>query len=123
MRPTSLATAATCLALVLLGCGSAESQNLVPQGDPDRGRQLTIQYGCASCHAIPDVSSVREGIGPDLHSFRDQALIAGQFPNRPEELIPWLQNPQERIPGTVMPNLGLTEQDARDIAAFLYGDR
>jgi cytochrome c1 len=26
------------------------------------------------------------------------------------------------IPGNAMPDTGLTEQDARDIAAYLYGD-
>jgi cytochrome c1 len=35
-------------------------------------------------------------------------------------LILWLQNPQAVEPGTVMPNLGLTEIEARDIAAYLY---
>jgi len=33
-----------------------------------------------------------------------------------------LRSPQSVIPGNAMPNTGLTEEDARDIAAYLYGD-
>ncbi|RWZ67996.1 cytochrome c [Labedella populi] len=90
-------------------------------GDPERGRAAVLEYGCASCHSLPDVASVDDdSIAPDLHGFDDRDHIAGQIPNRAEELIAWLQDPQSIEPGTLMPDLGVTEQDAQDIAAYLY---
>jgi cytochrome c len=34
--------------------------------------------------------------------------------------VAWLRNPKAIEQGTAMPNLGLTEQQARDIASYLY---
>ncbi|GAA1146046.1 c-type cytochrome [Nesterenkonia lutea] len=119
-------TAAMILALagtaVLSACGTAEEAEPrpVPGGDPEAGRAAILEYGCASCHVIDDVDSVASSFGPDLTDFGEELYIAGQLPNRPEELIRWIQTPQEIQPGTAMPNMGVTEQDARDIAAFLY---
>ena len=48
-----------------------------------------------------------------------RAVIAGVLPNTPENLVRWLRAPQEVSPHNAMPDLGLTERDARDIAAFL----
>jgi cytochrome c len=107
---------------MLPACGSDEQQTTqpVPGGDPDHGRAAIMQYGCTSCHSVPGVGSVADGIGPDLAGLADRRLLAGQVPNRPENLLRWLQDPQELAPGTVMPDMGVTEKDARDIAAYLY---
>jgi cytochrome c len=112
---------AAILLLALAGCGPDEPEaGPVRDGNPEAGRTAILQHGCASCHTIPGVASVNRTVGPDLTGFDDQLYIAGQLPNRPEELIRWIQNPQEIVPGTAMPNMGITEQDARDIAAYLY---
>jgi cytochrome c2 len=37
-------------------------------------------------------------------------------------MVRWLMHPQALIPGTGMPELGMTERDARDIAAYLYAE-
>ena len=42
------------------------------------------------------------------------------FPNDPHHLVRWVMTPQEMKPGTAMPDLGLSEQQARDVAAYLY---
>lgn len=116
----------TSFILVFSGCTLIDTTDepveaeSVPGGDPERGRMAVLEHGCASCHTIPDVESVSRTIGPDLTDFHQQLYIAGQLPNRPEELIRWIQNPQEIVPGSAMPNMGITEEDARDIAAFLY---
>jgi cytochrome c len=116
--------AALALAVLLTACGArgaAEGEQLVPDGDAARGQEVIRQYGCTGCHAVPGVASVDDGVGPDLHDLSDERYLAGQVPNRPEELIRWLQDPQDVEPGTLMPDMGVTEQDARDIAAYLYG--
>ena len=116
----ALATVGAAL-LLLTACAQPDpATSRVPDGDPQRGRELVVQYGCASCHALPDVPSVENGVGPDLHDLENRRYIAGQVPNRPEELVRWIRNPQAVVPGTAMPDVGVTEEDARDIAAYLY---
>jgi cytochrome c1 len=45
--------------------------------------------------------------------------LAGVLTNTPEHMIEWLRNPQWISPLSAMPDLGVTERDARDIAAYL----
>lgn len=110
--------------LFVASCGGAQGEQrhaAIPGGDAEAGREKIVQFGCVSCHAVPGVPSVTRGVGPDLEGFEDQLYISGQIPNRPEELIRWLLDPQALIPGTAMPSSGLSEQDARDIAAYVLG--
>jgi cytochrome c1 len=50
-----------------------------------------------------------------------RTYLAGFLPNTPENMVKWLTDPQELAPESAMPDLGVTESDARDIAAYLYG--
>lgn len=78
-------------------------------------------YGCVSCHAIPGVAAPMESeVGPPLDRYGHRVYIVGRMPNTPANLVAWLRTPQQYEPGGVMPNLGVTERDARDIAAYLY---
>lgn len=89
-------------------------------GDPARGRAVYAAYGCSSCH-ITDPLSIRRGeVGPRLDRFANRGLIAGALPNTEANLIRYLVNPQQEVPRTAMPNLNVTGEDARDIAAYLY---
>lgn len=92
----------------------------VPGGDPERGRAAITAMGCAACHAVPGVREADALVGPPLDRFARRAIIAGRHPNRPEILIEWIMNPQDMNPGSGMPDMGVTEQVARDIAAYLY---
>ena len=58
-------------------------------------------------------------VGPPLAGIGTRAFIAGVLPNTPDTMIQWLRSPQSISPQNVMPNLGVTEQDAADIAAYL----
>jgi cytochrome c1 len=40
--------------------------------------------------------------------------------NTPPNLVRWIREPQAVVPGNAMPNMGVSEVDARDIAAYLY---
>lgn len=109
------------LCLALAGCGEApEPRPAVQGGDPDRGRTAILGYGCVSCHVIPGLPEARARVGPDLDDLATRRIIAGQHPNQPEVLVRWLQEPQTMRPGSGMPEMGVSEQDARDIAAYLY---
>jgi cytochrome c len=107
--------------LALLGaCSRRTPDTPVPGGDPARGKIQIAAYGCGSCHVIPGVSGARGLVGPPLTQFAYRAFIAGEAPNNSEFLIRWITVPQSIEPGTAMPNLGVSEGQARDIAAYLY---
>ena len=109
------------LLLVVLGAGCRRAQaTLVDGGDPRRGRQDLIGFGCGSCHTIGGVPGAQGKVGPPLDGIGERSMIAGEAPNTPENLIRWIENPQAIEPNTAMPNLGVGPQSARDIAAYLY---
>ena len=53
-------------------------------------------------------------------THRQSDVYAGVLPNTPENMLRWLQNPPVVDPLTAMPNVGVTEADARDMAGYLY---
>jgi cytochrome c1 len=82
---------------------------------------LTIQRaGCGSCHLIPGVPNSDGLVGPPLDHFANRRIVAGLLPNTPDHLVRWLRFPQSVVPGNVMPDTGLSEEQARDVAAYLY---
>jgi cytochrome c2 len=89
-------------------------------GEPGIGKQVMQQYGCASCHTIPGIPGARALVGPSLEHIASRMYIAGVLPNTPENMLRWLQNPLAVDPLTAMPNLGVTEADARHMAGYLY---
>ncbi len=91
----------------------------MPQADPERGRLAMNRTGCGSCHRIPGVWP--EGsVGPSLEAFAQQTLIAGRLPNRADVLAEFVRDAPRYVPGTGMPAMPLTEEEARDVAAYLY---
>ncbi|WP_343731348.1 c-type cytochrome [Duganella sp.] len=92
----------------------------VAGGDVRRGQLLLAQYQCGACHRIAGVESARGQVGPPLDSFGRRSYIAGSLPNAPETLVRWLVDPPALKPGTTMPAMGVSEQDARHMAAYLY---
>jgi cytochrome c len=92
-------------------------------GDPDRGVSAIGTYGCGSCHTIPGVRGATAMVGPPLTQIARRSYLAGQLPNTPANMVRWIQHPRQVEPGTAMPEMNVTEQDAKDIAAYLYGLR
>ena len=93
----------------------------VPAGDASRGRSLILAYGCRACHTVPGLPSLADnGVGPPLTDFAERKYIAGVVPNRPENLVGWLQNPPAFAADTAMPDMGITRAEASDIARYLY---
>lgn len=92
----------------------------VEGGDARRGAEVIGQYGCGSCHTIPGVRDATGLVGPPLLWWSRRTYIAGELPNTPENLVHWIRSPQSVEPHTAMPTLGLSDQQARDAAAYLY---
>lgn len=89
-------------------------------GDAAAGRQALQQYLCATCHVIGGIPGATRHVGPPLDGIARRQYIAGVLPNTPANLAHWIRKPTEIDPLSAMPDLGVTEKDARDIAAFLY---
>lgn len=89
-------------------------------GNPRRGRDLVAEYGCDTCHTIPGVRSARGLVGPPLTSIGARIYIGGHVPNTPLNMMSWIQHPHAHEPHTAMPEMGVSDANARDLAAFMY---
>ena len=109
--------------LLLLGtaCDAEDPATLkVVGGDPQRGRAVVLEAGCGACHVIPGVRGAVSWVGPPLTEWSRRGYVGGRLPNAPENLVAWLIDPASISPGSAMPALGLTDTQARDVAAFLF---
>lgn len=84
-----------------------------------RGARAINQYACVTCHAIPGIVGSNAPVGPPLAGVGSRLMLGGVLPNSPENMVRWLRDPQKFAPLSAMPDLGVTEHDARDIAAYL----
>lgn len=122
----SLARTAVILGALLLpitaceGGRSEVAHVIVVGGDPERGTAVIQDVGCGACHTIPGIDDADGAVGPPLHFWARRSYIAGAVPNTPGNLVRWIMNAHSIEPGTAMPNLNVTEQQARDVAAYLY---
>lgn len=114
-----LLLAAASLASVA-GCDSRTPMLSVPGGDAGRGEFLVQRYGCVACHTVPGIASVGANVGPPLTHIAERGYLAGLLPHTVENMILWLRDPPAVDADTAMPDLGISEAEARDIAAFLY---
>jgi mono/diheme cytochrome c family protein len=91
------------------------------EAEPDaaRGSRAVRQYACVTCHRIPGIVGPNAPVGPPLDGIGSRTILAGLLPNTFENMVRWLRDPQEVNPGSAMPDLGVSERDARDIAAYL----
>ncbi|WP_114943073.1 c-type cytochrome [Microvirga calopogonii] len=94
-----------------------------PKDAAQRGRVAILQYACETCHVIPGIRGPDAHVGPPLAGIAGQVYIAGVLRNTPDHMIKWLRDPQQVDPLSAMPNLGVSENDARDIATYLYALR
>jgi mono/diheme cytochrome c family protein len=101
------------------GKAEREQDDELQRPDPRRGRKALEQYGCIACHEIPALVGPEARLGPTLHGIGARRYIGGVLPNTPQNMVRWLRNPKAFSPNTAMPALGVTERDARDIAAHL----
>jgi cytochrome c len=119
-RRAACLLAATLAVLALEGCDPrAASSGDGSAGDPERGRRLIEQYQCGRCHVVPGVAAARGRLAVPLASMGLRSYIAGRVPNRPETLTQWIVDPPSLVPGTAMPRLGVSPEEAHHMAAYL----
>ncbi len=120
-----LAGAITVVALVAVPAWMSQQQSktvarVVTGGDPDRAPELLRRYGCAGCHTISGVSGADGEVGPPLSGLIHRVYVGGVATNTPDHLVQWITSPQSLSPQSVMPPSGISEAEARDVAAYLY---
>ena len=107
-------------ALTLAGCSKHLVGHAAERSGAERSApELMVQYGCPACHVIPHVPGAVGQVGPSLAGLAQRSYIAGTLPNTPENRVSWIMHPQHVRPGTAMPEMGVSEQDARRIQIFL----
>ncbi len=90
------------------------------EGDAVAGRAAIMEVSCGVCHVIPGIAGARGAVGPSLEHFAQRSFIGGVVPNRPAVLARWVRNAPSIAPDTAMPQLPLNDEEALDIAAYLY---
>jgi cytochrome c len=116
------------LLLLAVACNRDESAKALAQaeteaapiGDAERGKALTAQYGCNVCHVVPGIGGPQGSLGPSLAGLASRPAISfNTVQNTPENLAKYIQNPASLNPQSSMPPIGLTDVEAKDIAAYL----
>lgn len=99
----------------LAACGQAEDDAR------STAKRLIAEVGCGSCHVIPGIDWADSRVGPSLNNYHKRSYIVGLVPNNEENLVQFLMAPQSIHPDTAMPDLGLSQDQARIISRYLYG--
>ena len=123
MRFAYLTLVAFASVICLIGCDKdsvAQDANALTGGDWKKGATAIRDAGCASCHTIPGIHGADSHVGPPLTGISQRTYLAGILANTPENLVKWIQNPPGVDEKTAMPDMHLSESDARDIASYLY---
>ena len=90
-------------------------------GNPDNAPALLVRYGCAGCHVLSSVPQAVGNVGPALDNIARRHFVGGVLENSPENLIRWIVDPRAIDPQSAMPRTGITQEEARDVATYLYG--
>jgi len=105
--------------------GSATAAGGAPVVEPGSpaadGAQIIATKPCVGCHTIPGIPGATGTVGPNLNGVASRTKIAGGAVNNtgPDDLKKWILNPPALKPGTLMPNVGLTDDEATKIVAYL----
>src|SRR5207244_1249603 len=99
----------------------AQGAVLEPGSPAAEGAQIIATKPCVGCHTIPGIPGANGQVGPNLAGVASRTKIAGGAVavNSPDDLKKWILNPAALKPGTAMPNVGLTDDEATKIVAFL----
>ncbi|WP_246505798.1 c-type cytochrome [Mesorhizobium silamurunense] len=92
----------------------------ITSGDPGRAPQVFRRYGCSGCHTIPGIPGADGQTGAPLTGLSKRVYIAGVLENNSDNLVAWIVSPQNFSPQTAMPATGISQKEARDLAAYLY---
>jgi cytochrome c2 len=90
-------------------------------GDAGKAAPIFRKYGCSGCHTIPGIPGADGQVGGSLADLSKRVYIGGVLTNTPDHLVSWIVSPEQFSPRTAMPATGISNAEARDLAAYLYG--
>ena len=115
---------ATSLIMLMGLAGCDQTETSAPQrvigGDREAGRATIAAVACGICHVIPGIRGANGIVGPSLAGFGQRQLIGGVAPNQPAVLVQWVRDAPSIALNTGMPEMPLTDAQARDVAAYLF---
>lgn len=87
-----------------------------------RGKRLVVEHGCLGCHKY----RARGGtLGPDISHVGDKTVHDFDFKHVSGErsVLNWMRahfkSPAAVVPDTLMPDMGLSDEEASDLAAYM----
>jgi cytochrome c2 len=96
-------------------------------GDASRGRELFSRKGCFLCHDFTGAS--RADVAPEIPPMAPEAFARAitQAPDlrlarervRQDVIVRWIQDPRSVRDDALMPALGVSPDEARDLAAYV----
>lgn len=98
-------------------CGECHRGPLPGTPQLNQGRNLLAREGCVHCHTVklPDGITMKATDNPpSLSHIADKTTR--------EWIFAWLKDPQAYAASATMPNFKLSDDDARDISAFLIAN-
>jgi mono/diheme cytochrome c family protein len=108
------------MARYLMTAEGGASLPRLSMGKTERGRAVLERYECGVCHVIPGIRNAVGRVGPSLDDYAQRPYVAGKFPNETETLARWIRDAPAMAPQTAMPAIAMSQQEARDAAAYLY---
>lgn len=103
---------------------SYDMKDVPVKGDPVKGEELVSSLGCYGCHQVqPDASVERDLTLTGLTREHGPNLLNLGSKTNAKWLFNWLKDPKSYHPGTTMPNLRLSDQEAADISAYLVSKK
>ena len=123
MKRVARAVCAAVICCTSAACARHEEVLSAAAGDPARGRAALERYGCGTCHVIGGIAGAGANVGPSLDGVGRRAYLGGMLPNTPANMVAWIRHPRKYDPRTAMPDLGVSEDEARDMAAYFHASR
>jgi LysM repeat protein len=85
--------------------------------EPEQGLEAFQEYGCDTCHTVTERDSTT---AISLVDLSEKETLSVGVPATPANVIRYIQNPQSVHPQATMPNLGVPQDKALEIAIYLY---
>jgi mono/diheme cytochrome c family protein len=95
-------------------CGQCHERVLAGTPQLNAGREMLARYGCVRCHKVVSPEGLTMTATDDPPSLEHIAAKTTR-----EWIYAWIKNPQAYATTATMPNFQLSNEDARDICAFL----
>jgi cytochrome c2 len=111
----------TLLMCALVACAERDEEAVrMTGGNPLQGRMEMKSHACGVCHVIPGIRGASGQVGPTLESYARRVYVAGKFSKDPELLMQWIMDAPSLAPDTAMPAIEMSDEQARDMVAYLY---